>query len=123
MLQRRSVLVGILVLTACADHGVHETPERVVQKVFEVATSKNYEELRGLCAPEADQGIQEICDLSDAAEEEQERFSRDVAQGSLAQSQVNGDKATVSLSNNKGQEDGKVFLIKKEGRWYMVSGE
>lgn len=123
MCQRFGLLMGMLLITACADPGVQATPEGVVQKVFEVATSKNYEELRGLCAPEADQGIQKICDLSDAAAEEQARFSEDVAKGSLAQSQITGDKATVSLNNEHGKEDGKVFLVRKEGRWYMVSGE
>lgn len=122
-MQRLGSLLGVLLITACADHGVHSTPERVVQKVFDVATSKNYEELRGLCAPEADQGIQKICDLADAEKESQERFSADVSKGNLAQSQINGDKATVSLNNEDGKEDGKVFLVRKEGRWYLVSGE
>lgn len=122
-MQRLGLLWGVLLITACADHGVHSTPEGVVQKVFDVATSKNYEELRGLCAPEADQGIQKICDIGDAETEAQERFSADIAKGSLAQSKINGDKATVSLNNEYGKQDGKVFLVKKEGRWYMVSGE
>lgn len=123
MIKRLSLLVGLWVLTACAQDVVQSTPEAVVQKVFEVATSKNYEELKGLCAPEADQGIQKICDLSDAKSEEQERFSEVVSKGSLAKSQISGDKATVSYKDENGKEDGKVFLVQKEGRWYMVSGE
>lgn len=122
-MQRLGLLWGVLLISACADQGMHSTPEGVVQKVFDVANSKNYEELRGLCAPEADQGIQKICDIGDAETEAQERFSADIAKGSLAQSQIKGDKATVSLNNEYGKEDGKVFLVRKEGRWYMVSGE
>lgn len=120
---RQGFLVGALVLAACTDPGIHSTPEGVVQKVFDVASSKNYEELRGLCAPEADQGIQKICDLSDASSEEQARFSEEVSQGSFTPSQIMGDKATINLKNKDGKADGKVFLVQKEGRWLMVSGE
>jgi len=117
------LLVSLFILTACAEDGVQSTPEGVVQKVFEVATSKNYEELRALCAPEADQGIQKICDLSEAETEDQERFSEVISRGGLAQTQINGDKATISLKDGNGKADGKVFLVKKKGQWYMVSGE
>jgi|GEM_PF-1770305 len=123
MMQRLGLLVSLFILTACAEDGVQSTPEGVVQKVFEVATSKNYEELRALCAPEADQGIQKICDLSEAETEDQERFSEVISRGGLAQTQINGDKATISLKDGNGKADGKVFLVKKKGQWYMVSGE
>ncbi|WP_299488621.1 hypothetical protein [Acaryochloris sp. IP29b_bin.137] len=115
--------VGVLFLAACTDPGIQATPEGVVQKVFEVASSKNYQELKGLCAPEADQGIQKICDLSDATADQQARFSEEVSQGSYDPAQIMGDKATISLKNKDGKADGKVFLVQKKGRWYMVSGE
>lgn len=123
MIQRLGLLVSLIVLTACTKDGVQSTPDGVVKKVFEVATSKNYEELRALCAPEADQGIRKICDLSEAEAEDQKRFSEVISRGSLAQTQINGNKATISLKDENGKADGKVFLVKKKGQWYMVSGE
>lgn len=123
MFCKLSLLVSLILITACSDPGVQSTPEGVVNKVFEVATSKKYDDLKDLCAPEADQGMQKICNLQDAAAEEQERFSEAVSKGRMGQSQINGDKATVRLIDEKGKEDGKVFLVKKEGRWYIVSGE
>lgn len=123
MNHRQGLFIGAFLLAACTEPGIQATPEGVVQKVFEVASSKNYEELEGLCAPEADQGIQKICDLSGATPEEQTRFSEEVAQGSFTQTQIIGDKATISLKNKDGKADGKVFLVQKEGRWYLVGGE
>ncbi len=122
-LHKVSLGLGLLVLTACTDHGVQSTPEGVVQKVLEVANSKKYEELSELCAPEADQGIQKICDLNDADEDAQAQFSTFVSKGRLGPSQIKGDSATVSLKGENGKDDGKVFLVKKKGRWYMVGSE
>jgi hypothetical protein len=123
MFRKLSLLVSLFVMTACSTPDVQSTPEGVVNKVFEVSTSKKYDDLKDLCAPEADQGIQKICDLKDAASEEQERFSEVVSKGRVGQSQINGDKATIRLMDEKGKADGTVFLAKKKGRWYMVSSE
>ncbi|WP_299412570.1 hypothetical protein [Acaryochloris sp. IP29b_bin.148] len=123
MMQRIGLAASVFVLTACTENGVQSTPQGVVQKVFEVATSRNYGELSDLCAPEADQGIQQICDLEDASQADQDRFSEVIAKGSIAQTQIKGDKATVNLTGEKGKAAGKVFLAKKEGQWYMVSSE
>lgn len=123
MLHKFSLGLGLFVLTACTDHGVQSTPEGVVQKVFEVATSKKYEELSGLCAPEADQGIQKICDLNDADADAQAQFSAFISKGSMGSSEIEGDRATIHLTGENGKHDGKVFLVKKQGRWYMVGGE
>lgn len=122
-MQKLGLVASVLVFTACTENGVQSTPEGVVQKVFEVATSRNYEELKGLCAPEADRGIQQICDLSDADKEDQDRFSEVISKGSMAKTYIEGDKATVNLKDENDKDDGKVFLIKKKGQWYLMSGE
>ncbi len=96
------------------------TPENVVNTVFNAAKTKDYSKLSTLCSPEADGDCKHICDLK---EEDKESFISYFSKGKInGKATIEGDNAKVPiLFGPEGTKDETMNLVKKEGKWYLMS--
>ena len=100
--------------------GSQDTPEGVVNTIFDAAKNKDYSKLSTLCAPDADGDSKHICDMK---EEDKESFvsyfSKGKVNGSAA---ITGDAAAVPiLFGPDGTKEETMNLVKKDGKWYLQS--
>jgi len=98
-------------------------PEAVLQIVFDVANTGDFEALGNLCDPlgENDGDTQMICDLS-TVETNRESFIEYFSKGRIAgEAVVNGDSAEVPfLFGPNGDADETMGLIQRGGKWYLL---
>ena len=119
----------ILAVTSdAADIGMSpvESPESVVQAVFDAATSGDFGSLGDLCDPvgENDDDTQMICDTAtDGANRDE--FVQYFASGKVngvATISPDGTEATVPLLFGPGGDDEETMtLINRDGQWYLYS--
>lgn len=116
------ILLSPFFLFGCSSKsgGSQDTPEGVVNIIFDAAKSKDYSKLSTLCAPDADGDSKRICELSDAMKEDfVNYFSKGKTNGS---STIDGDKAAVPiLFGPDGTKEETMNLVKKDGKWYLQS--
>ena len=117
------ILALPLFLICCSSKkggGSQDTPEGVVNIIFDAAKNKDYSKLSTLCAPDADSDSKHICDMK---EEDKESFvsyfSKGKVNGSAA---ITGDAAAVPiLFGPDGTKEETMNLVKKDGKWYLQS--
>ena len=121
-----ALLLGIF-FSSCTKNstsaGHQETPEQVVETVFEAAKTGNFDALSNLCDPkgENDGDTKDICDLKNQPSERQKLFKEFFSKGHIeGKANIEGDKAQVNIKfGPDGTKDETFKLIRREGKWYL----
>jgi hypothetical protein len=117
-------LAAPLFLLACSSKkssgGSQDTPEGVVNIIFDAAKNKDFSKLSTLCSPDADTDSKHICDMK---EEDKESFITYFSKGKInGSATITGDAAAVPiLFGPDGTKDETMNLVKKDGKWYLQS--
>jgi hypothetical protein len=102
---------------------INDDPEKVVNTLFEVAKSKEYNRLSGLCDPnkEGDNDTKKICMLDNQSDKFKEEFTHVYQNGSVVEKPViSGNKAKVKVKfGAKGMKNETFELINRGGKWYL----
>lgn len=102
-----------------------ETPEQVVELVFEAAKTKNFDLLTGLCDPqgESDGDVKDLCDLKNQPPERQKLFIEYFSKGGInGKAIIGGDHAEVKIKfGPDGTKDETFKLVRRDGKWYLGS--
>lgn len=104
---------------------VHNDPQLLVEAIFESARSGDLSLLKDLGDPQGqgDEDIRRICAIASAREQELRGFRSYFMTGKVVgEPKIDGDKAQVDfLFGPEGNLEEKMNLIRRNGKWYLLS--
>lgn len=124
-----AAVIAVALFSSCSNKsggGDQTTPKGVAEMIFSAARNGDYGPLKNLCddALHPDGDSKHICEVATTSDEKlkssfKEYFSKGKVVGEPT---IEGDKAAVKvLFGPDGTKDETFNMMKKDGKWYMVS--
>lgn len=102
---------------------IQADPLLVMEFVFYIAKTKEFEKLSGICDPNGDGDTQSICAIATADVAQQEEFVLYFEKGTVkGDAQINGNAAKINiLFGPNGGKNEEMNLVKIDEKWYLSS--
>jgi hypothetical protein len=114
-------IISFLITIGFVQSQTQSDPKWVVLELFKAAQTGDYSKLTGLCDPQGEGDVKQICNLQNHPKEKQTQFAEQFKKGRVVgNTEIKENFASVKIKFGKnGKKDETVLLVKRGELWYL----